>query len=482
MHTYTYIYNWLYPKKTSLLHQTILYIFAVTFVLITLLPALITHAAPSTPNNLQLTGTTTQPAISWDPSTTPPNGVDWTEATEAAAWVPRAAASALVFDNKMWIIGGWSNGCTDSICNDVWYSTDGITWTEATEAAAWEPRGVASALVFDDKMWIMGGSSNGCTNNSCNDVWYSTDGITWTEATDAAAWGRRIEASALVFDNKMWIMGGSSNGCTDSICNDVWYSTDGITWTEATDAAAWEPRGAASALVFDNKMWIMGGYGPCIDYYLCNDVWYSTDGITWTEATDAAAWERRSYASALVFDNKMWIIGGWAGTDWEDSNDVWFTSNQTLAYYEVCWDTVEGGCTNNALVDPDGTVLSAISSTIATTSLPTTPLATVTTPSWFSRLGQTLGILPNSVSAQATPLSYTFPSLSPGTYYASVTAYNMSGQSTSSASFISFTINPDGTITPATLADTGQNTTLLAILAIGLMGIAVWIVRKTITV
>ena len=40
------------------------------------------------------------------------------------------------------------------------------------------------------------------------------------------------------FDGKIWVLGGSAK----SYKNDVWYSTDGINWSEATKNAAWSVR------------------------------------------------------------------------------------------------------------------------------------------------------------------------------------------------------------------------------------------------
>ncbi len=55
-------------------------------------------------------------------------------------------------------------------------------------------------------MWVMGGSGSG---KNLNDVWYSTDGINWTEATASAAWSARNDHVVLAYDDKMWVMGGS---------------------------------------------------------------------------------------------------------------------------------------------------------------------------------------------------------------------------------------------------------------------------------
>jgi hypothetical protein len=111
----------------------------------------------------------------------------------------------------------------------------------------------------------------------------------------------------------MWVIGGN-NSTGDK--NDVWYSSDGVNWTRATDNAGWTARGDHTSVVFDNKMWVIGGW----DNKAKNDVWYSSDGVNWIRATAAAGWSARASHTSVVFDNKMWVIGGW---DTASVNDVW---------------------------------------------------------------------------------------------------------------------------------------------------------------
>jgi hypothetical protein len=73
---------------------------------------------------------------------------------------------SVVFDEKMWVIGGFA----DSNKNDVWSSTDGISWTTATDEAAFSGRDDHQSVVFDEKIWVIGGDDN---LDRQNDIWYS---------------------------------------------------------------------------------------------------------------------------------------------------------------------------------------------------------------------------------------------------------------------------------------------------------------------
>ena len=227
----------------------------------------------------------------------------------------------------MWVIGGEGSS---GLFNDTWWSTDGISWTQATPNAAFPARWGHTSVVFDNKMWVIGGSSR---STSFNDVWYSSDGITWTQATPNAAFSARDSHSSVVFDNRMWVIGGESG---PTLFNDVWYSGDGASWTEATASAAFLPRNSQTSLVFANEMWVIGGApfptgiagvdgitkiegSPSIaGAGTLTDVWYSTDGITWTlVAPDAISPFQPFGQSSVVFNDAMWAIEG------VGSQEVW---------------------------------------------------------------------------------------------------------------------------------------------------------------
>jgi len=226
------------------------------------------------------------------------DGINWTQATDNAGWSPRFGQASVVFNNMMWVIGGYDYS---SSFNDVWYSTDGVSWNQVTGSTGWAPRFGHTAIVFDNKMWILGGTNY---TQHFNDVWYTFDGAHWGQATANAGWSGRDGLTSLVYDNKMWILGGSGT-------NDVWYTNEGVDWMSTTNSANWSPRQYHTSVVFDNKMWVMGGG--------TNDVWYSTNSTDWICATSAAGWSARSGNTSLVYDNKMWVIGG------DLLNDVWYS-------------------------------------------------------------------------------------------------------------------------------------------------------------
>ena len=245
----------------------------------------------------------------------------FSQAIANAAFNGRLDHETTVFDNKMWVIGGTDENYNAR--NDVWSSTDGVEWLEATSSAAFSGRASHSTLTFNDQMWVIGGYSGG----NKNDVWSSYDGTNWTQMTPNASFSPRYAHTSVVFDNKMWVIGGEV-GSLD-VLNDLWYSVDGINWIQVNAVGAPE-KGRHTAVVFDNKIWLIAGLGQD---GIKNDVWSSSDGINWTEVNSDAPFSKRYYHTTVVFDDKLWVIGGIDENN-QMYNDVW-NSNDGVNWTEV---------------------------------------------------------------------------------------------------------------------------------------------------
>ncbi|MEM3402016.1 MAG: DUF2341 domain-containing protein [Candidatus Hadarchaeales archaeon] len=230
------------------------------------------------------------------------------QATADAGWSPRYAHTSLVFDNKIWVIGGGAENAE----NDVWCSADGVNWMLVVDNAGWTSRRNHTSVVFNNRMWVIGGPDS--------EVWYSENGENWILATSSPGWSARWGHTSIVFAGKIWVIGGYDGNYK----NDVWYSSDGVNWCQVTSAAPWSPRHSHSSVVFNNRMWVIGGYSSGA---FKNDVWYSSDGENWFQATGNGGWTPRRYHTSVVFDNRMWVIGG-NGELWaEYLSDIWYSEN-----------------------------------------------------------------------------------------------------------------------------------------------------------
>ena len=250
----------------------------------------------------------------------------------------RYAHKLVVFKDELYLIGG--DNKEHVIYNDVWKTSDGVTWTEVTNQAPFPARRHSAVVEFNNEIYLIGGHVGGA-KIKLNDVWKSSDGAAWTEVTNQAQFSARSGHNVTEFKNELYLTGGFDD--TLKVQGDVWKSSDGATWTDVTPAQPFPKRYSHSGVVFKNVLYIIGGYysessdsgssdsgssdsGSNVSGTK-NDVWKSSDGINWTEVTTTQSkFPERDYHSGVVFKNELYIIGG------QDSgsgrfNDVWKSSD-----------------------------------------------------------------------------------------------------------------------------------------------------------
>ncbi|OGV36376.1 MAG: hypothetical protein A2020_02560 [Lentisphaerae bacterium GWF2_45_14] len=241
----------------------------------------------------------------------------WNKIAERSAWIPRDSAGELTFNGQMWLFGGW----TPQLTSDVWHSSDGITWEQATPIPSKSGIDIPIVFVFNNKIHVQDVSGTLFTSED--------NAKSWTILADNLPWKKRGQAGCVVFNDKIWVMGGRKGG---ELLNDVWSSSDAINWKCEVEHAPWAGRQFHNApLVFDDKIWIIGGamigssYHPFLAY---NDVWNSKDGIHWQQVIEHAPWKARIWSFSVVYRNHLWLIGGFRSEPvWENLGDVWYSSD-----------------------------------------------------------------------------------------------------------------------------------------------------------
>lgn len=267
------------------------------------------------------------PLVMTPPSLAQSPTLNWVKVTDHAGWQPRDSQGEVVYNDRLWIFGGWFNSYA-APPRDVWSSTDGKTWTLVEQEAPWKHSDLSMAVVYHGRMWFMGGWYNGRLpgHSAGNAVWSSADGKDWQRVTASAEWTPRLAAALVVFRDRMWLLGGTENyyfGDAGSLKNDVWSSRDGRQWKLETADAGWSPRAYHQAVVLDDCIYVMGGGNYVPEYEAKNDVWMSRDGVHWEQVTDAAPWHPRLWFSSVVYRDRMWVLGGWSNHPSRNWGDVW---------------------------------------------------------------------------------------------------------------------------------------------------------------
>jgi hypothetical protein len=281
---------------------------------------------------------------------------EWLELNGDAPWAARAGLQAVYHNNTLFLLGGRTpNPPSDPIIpgdsriwNDVWISEDlGVTWTELlahdeTDSLHWPARAYFQAVQMGEYIYVLGGQNfksepnpdcpppfNNCspfisTSDFFNDVWRSQDGLQWEMMTDSAGWSGRAGFSCVVYNNEIYVMGGSINDDAAIVggppariyLNDVWKSADGANWELLTAEAPWEKRAGGIALAKDEYIYLLGGEegfvclpgSPCPPYF--NDVWRTADGVNWEEINPNSAWKKRPGHQVVVLDDYFVLFGG----------------------------------------------------------------------------------------------------------------------------------------------------------------------------
>lgn len=110
----------------------------------------------------------------------------------------------------------------------------------------------------------------------------------------------------------MWIIAGDTN--QGHYQSDVWNSKDGRNWTLIDDEVPWTPRVLHQTLVFNDRIFVIGGQTlpqyAMADEKFYNDIWSSNDGVNWDLVVGNAEFTPRNMFGSVVFNNKLWVLGG----------------------------------------------------------------------------------------------------------------------------------------------------------------------------
>ena len=276
---------------------------------------------------------------------------EWNRLVKNAGWQNRYGHAAVVFDDKIWIMGGYNPGVLkgDTYYEDVWSSADGESWELVLEKAPWLGRRGHRLVSFNDgsgeAMYLVGGftvNEETGYREYANDVWKSDDGARWTqikpnthpEYRSDEDWFPRFNHVLVTAKHGgidyMYIIGGASMLDSHSAqyamkyFNDVWRSTDGIEW-EKLNNNDYGIRSEAGAAVDPNtgRIFMQGGvHGvvfieadstthPRDDWHW---IWSSDDGVNWVPENDTAMLDQgllwRSDHHLVFYNNTLWSLPG----------------------------------------------------------------------------------------------------------------------------------------------------------------------------
>jgi len=218
------------------------------------------------------------------------NGTEWKQ-LPAVPWKARAYHAMMEFEGCIYVMGGQEVAFTGNpFYNDVWKSCDdGQSW-EPLGNAPWETRAGIAFTVYKGKMWVAGGcyhSSIGKGRYFLNDVWSSSDGVSWEQMTANASWTARSGARLVVHNDKLMLIAGEVGFTPDTQLGDIWTSADGKDWEMATQTPGFAPRSGHGVVVVGETVYVIAGW---VNNLCIHDMWTSTDGVKF-ELVSNSTWD-----------------------------------------------------------------------------------------------------------------------------------------------------------------------------------------------
>ena len=232
-----------------------------------------------------------------------PRAVEFLPLMDHVAWTHPS-------EQKIYILGGNQHGAGASR-NQVLFSDDAKVWGDFFFAGVipWnlpEAMGGHRVLFVNNTLYLLG--TNGQvwgTNTTIKDEWTRLNPGSNGFKTGA----ERRHFLAMTLYNEMYVMFGGRDQ------SDVSKSSDyGRTWELVTGDTGTGLNGRGLAgVVFKNRMYIMGK---------SSDVWSTTNGKNdWRLETSSAEFGNRKGHDAIVYDGRLWVVGG------EGKADAWSSAD-----------------------------------------------------------------------------------------------------------------------------------------------------------
>jgi RNA polymerase sigma factor (sigma-70 family) len=214
--------------------------------------------------------------------------------------------SASVVDGIIYMVGGADY---DKVGNTVdAYDPIKDKWTSKKDMPT--PRKNFCTEVANGKIYAMGGIGAGTANfgkNISAVEEYDPVNDTWTKKADMP--GPRDVFCCATFDNKIYVFGGQiwyGNWGDPIVPETLEYDPIVDRWTQKSNMPT--PRAGAGAVLVDNKIYVIGGFGakglpdvPIVEIY-------DPSNDTWSKGTDMLT--AKEYPCCNLIDGKIYVIGG----------------------------------------------------------------------------------------------------------------------------------------------------------------------------
>jgi len=230
---------------------------------------------------------------------------------------PRLWCSSVVFQGKLYIYGGHTTqGVLSNLISNVRsdfhvYDTAAHKWKEISHSMNGKTE--HKCVVYDDCLWFVGGYNGYDYTSDIHKFDPATGESVIVETAGGEVFSRRSALTALVNKNNLYTFGGW-NGFSRTWYNDLHvYNFDTKIWRAINPSGTLPLRRTShSAVIYNNKMYVFGGFSG--EEYLNDMHEFDMETETWTEISHLCKGDiplPRSRFCAAVLGDCMYILGGW---------------------------------------------------------------------------------------------------------------------------------------------------------------------------
>lgn len=250
-----------------------------------------------------------------------PLTVDWTEknATLKDDINLKPYFKSFYLANKIFVVTGEVGASVNE--NRLYESANGSTWNLV--AGNNFPTGIYHTIqTYNNKAYVIGYVAwDGVAGKYVekNEIWESSDGITWAKS-DYPAGMTSVFKNSAVFMNRLWVWGGSSINADATHWQKVPYASnggvlsgnrsifsfDGNSWRNDGSIPSAMPYRFSSACTYNARLQVYGGE---TESGASDEMWTLTDEYLWYEfpKTNAGVLED---SRLISYNNQLWLFGG----------------------------------------------------------------------------------------------------------------------------------------------------------------------------
>lgn len=255
---------------------------------------------------------------------------------------------AVVYNDLIYVVGAYTGVCCDSesgISHVYTYNPQTNNWNQLHEIPANRRRGSTGAVVYNDKIYIVGGLDGGHGSPATAYNWFDEyDPATGQWKILPSAPRVRDHFHAVVHNNKLYLTGGrdtSHPSVTSAVIPEVdVFNFNTNSWSTLPSSKNLPtPRGGAASTLYQGKILVIGG--ETAGQTLAHKETEAFDPISETWSTLAELNVGRHGTQASIYDDALYIAAGSAEKGgepelnsierYEDGTVQLITKNQLLS-------------------------------------------------------------------------------------------------------------------------------------------------------